>query len=275
MKKRSLLILVLVLCLLFSGFTRTEAKTPSRSYGTAPAQCGSFTVPVPDYYKKETDGSYSYGESYSKTSAILKFGAGDAGDIDFEKNSGDLLDACAAKIYSGSGTPKRTGLRKLSVAGCPAAIGTYTIGKKLKLSTAIVYNAAGNEALVLFCAVDSSAKYGSYQDDFARMVSGITLTGGSPAPAASAANGGVTPEVKEFWDSFEAFVDEYVQFMTDYMKNPTSFSLLSRFGEFVQKLADFEKKADAYSDSSRYSSADVAYSLEVYGRILQKLASVL
>lgn len=85
----------------------------------------------------------------------------------------------------------------------------------------------------------------------------------------------VSKEVKEFWDSYEAFVDEYIGFMEDYKKNPTDLSLLSKYSKLFSRLSDFEKKANKYSDPSVYSGADLVYSLEVVARIEKKLLKVL
>ncbi len=92
--------------------------------------------------------------------------------------------------------------------------------------------------------------------------------------SASVKTGGVDPELKAFLDSYEAYVDEYVDFMKKYMANPTDLSLLGEYTDMMDKLADFETTLDKY-DSNDMSTEDAAYYLEVTTRCTQKMLEVL
>jgi len=81
---------------------------------------------------------------------------------------------------------------------------------------------------------------------------------------------GVTPELKEFLDSYEEFMDEYVAFMKKYQTATDSSAMLMDYLSFMQKYNDFSEKANAY-DTNEMSTADAAYYLEVTSRVSQKL----
>lgn len=255
---------ILILCLLFSGFTRIEEKTPNAFRGSEETAFGRFTVPVPDYYTDGGDGNYECSEDGWQTAAILLIKTDEAESMsarDYEK----VLDSMVVK-------QARTDYRELTLAGCPAAVADYTGRNGESIRAALIFDKNGRQLLFLGCLAEPSASYTGYLDDFNAMLEGVTLNKTAPK---AASKGGVSKEVKEFWDAYEAFVDEYVAFMKSYMKNPYDLSLLTKLSGYMSKLEELEKKADAYTDSSSNSDADLAYSLEVYGRIMQKLASVL
>ncbi len=85
----------------------------------------------------------------------------------------------------------------------------------------------------------------------------------------------IRPEVREFLDSYEACMDEYVEFMQKYMKaDPNEmmkmmgdyYSILARYTEFTEKLERL--------DESQLTNAELAYYIEVTGRVSRKLLSV-
>ena len=84
----------------------------------------------------------------------------------------------------------------------------------------------------------------------------------------SASNGEVTPELKEFLDSYEAFVNEYCDFLDTYDENDAT--MLVKYTELVAKEKEFSDKADKY-DEDEMSEADRNYYIEVMTRIEAKL----
>ena len=100
------------------------------------------------------------------------------------------------------------------------------------------------------------------------------------APTATATPSGpdpddIRPEVREFLDSYEACMNEYVEFMQKYMKaDPNEmmkmmgdyYSILARYTEFTEKLERL--------DESQLTNAELAYYIEVTGRVSRKLLSV-
>ena len=82
---------------------------------------------------------------------------------------------------------------------------------------------------------------------------------------------GVDPELKEFLDGYEVFMNEYCDFMQNYDSSDTE--MLLQYLELMQKYADFAEKAELY-DSDTMSVADSEYYLEVMTRVNAKLASI-
>lgn len=83
----------------------------------------------------------------------------------------------------------------------------------------------------------------------------------------------LSPEFKETMDSYEAFFDEYVAFIKEYSKNPSSLTLLGKYASFLQKYTETMAALDKI-DESELSFADAAYYTEVMLRISQKLLAV-
>ena len=99
-----------------------------------------------------------------------------------------------------------------------------------------------------------------------------------PAVEASSgqSSGEVTPEFKEMMDSYEAFMNQYCDFMVKYTNatnsgdSVTLLSMTADYANLVQQELDWASKIDGI-DESTLSPADDAYYLEVQGRVLKKL----
>ena len=83
----------------------------------------------------------------------------------------------------------------------------------------------------------------------------------------------IRPEYKEAIDSYEAFFDEYVDFMTLYSESDNPFSMLAEYMEYMTKLSDCMEKLDALEDDAA-NNAETAYFLEAQLRINKKLLSI-
>ncbi len=82
---------------------------------------------------------------------------------------------------------------------------------------------------------------------------------------------GVDPDLKAFLDSYEDYIDEYVDFMKKYNSDPNNMiSMLGEYGDMMQKYSDFAEKLDQY-DSDNMSAADYKYYIEVTTRCTQKM----
>lgn len=87
-------------------------------------------------------------------------------------------------------------------------------------------------------------------------------------------NDGVDPELKAFLDSYEAYMDEYIEFMKKYQSDPNNMvSMLKEYSEMMVKYADFAEKVDAY-DTDKMSPADAKYYIEVTSRVTQKMMGI-
>lgn len=95
-----------------------------------------------------------------------------------------------------------------------------------------------------------------------------------PAPEAPVSADGVSPEVKEALDSYEAVMDEYVAFMHKYQESGYSASMLSDYLSMLDKYNEFSAKIQAM-DTENMTDADYSYYIEVTSRVAQKLREVL
>ena len=91
-----------------------------------------------------------------------------------------------------------------------------------------------------------------------------------PTPEATPAPAGVSPEFKETMDSYEAFFDEYCDFMKKMSDDPTDFTILMEYADVMTRYADIMDKLDAI-DEDELSPADEAYYIEAMARIEVKL----
>lgn len=84
---------------------------------------------------------------------------------------------------------------------------------------------------------------------------------------------GMRPEFKEAMDSYEAFYDEYCNFMKKYADNPTDIELLAKYADMMSKAADMSEKFDAWNEGE-LNNVELNYYLEVNNRVTQKLLEI-
>lgn len=85
----------------------------------------------------------------------------------------------------------------------------------------------------------------------------------------------VTPEFKETMDAYEAFYDEYIEFMNKYKSGEVDvIGMLNDYSEMLTKLDEWTKRMDAI-DESTLTPADSAYYLLVTLRVEKKLLEII
>lgn len=82
---------------------------------------------------------------------------------------------------------------------------------------------------------------------------------------------GLRKDFKEAMDSYEAFMNEYCDFMEKYSKNPTDAGLVADYMSYMQKYDDFTKKFDQWGGEN-LNDAELAYYMEVQTRVYDRLA---
>ena len=83
----------------------------------------------------------------------------------------------------------------------------------------------------------------------------------------------IRPEVKEAIDAYEAFIDEYCEFMVRYSESDgTDLKILADYAAFIGKLADYENKMDKMADD--LTDAEYWYYVEVLNRCNEKIMKV-
>lgn len=131
------------------------------------------------------------------------------------------------------------------------------------------YNAALEE-LAAATAASEEAEAATTDDAAATDASADDSSAASDEPAYSDE---VSPDFKEAMDAYEAFIDEYVEFMKTYSAADDPTVLLAEYSDIMTRYAEYMYWIDSI-DESELSPADEAYYLEVTGRVTQKLAEV-
>ena len=78
-------------------------------------------------------------------------------------------------------------------------------------------------------------------------------------------------QFKQTMDDYEAFFDSYCELMKNYNDDPVSY--MDEYAEMMQKYAVVMEELDEI-DEDELTDEELAYYLEVMGRINQKLAEV-
>ena len=73
-------------------------------------------------------------------------------------------------------------------------------------------------------------------------------------------SGLIRPEVKEALESYEAFVDEYVEFMKKYNSSGNQTQMMTEYLDYINKLVDFENKIAELDDKELTTSESAYYS---------------
>lgn len=84
---------------------------------------------------------------------------------------------------------------------------------------------------------------------------------------------GMRPEFKAAMDSYEAFYDEYCEFMKEYKANPTDIKLLAEYSDMAKKLVDMDEAFKEW-ESNDLNDEELKYYIDVSSRIAQKLLDV-
>lgn len=131
--------------------------------------------------------------------------------------------------------------------------------------------------IVLICCIKSCVSSDSKDNNEITTSTTIATTTVSETEAVTEApteSGEVTYTFKETMDSYEAFFDEYVNFMNRYNNSDgTDLQLLSDLGTYMQKYSEYMDKL-SNMNTDDLSPADLAYYYEVQGRVMQKLSQV-
>ncbi len=83
----------------------------------------------------------------------------------------------------------------------------------------------------------------------------------------------LSSDFKEAMDSYENFINEYVDFMKKYSANPTDLSLLTDYSSYMSKYADFVASFEKW-ESEDLNTAELAYYVDVQARVSKKLLDV-
>lgn len=84
---------------------------------------------------------------------------------------------------------------------------------------------------------------------------------------------GMRPEFKEAVDGYEAFMEEYCDFMKKFNESPDDLTLLGEYAEFLTQYTEVAEDIEALGESVM-NDAEAKYYLEASARINQMLLEV-
>lgn len=85
---------------------------------------------------------------------------------------------------------------------------------------------------------------------------------------------GIRLEFKEAMDSYEAFYDEYCDFMKKYYANPTDRTLIDGYMDMLDRSVEMTEKFEAW-DQSEMNDEELKYYLDVSNRVSKKMIDVI
>lgn len=101
------------------------------------------------------------------------------------------------------------------------------------------------------------------------------MSGGEqPEAETDTSTEGMRPEFKEMMDGYEAFFDEYIEFMQAYQQSDgNTVEMIAKYADFMSKYAQTMEQMDQVGEEEM-SNEELLYYTEVTTRISQKLLSV-
>lgn len=86
-------------------------------------------------------------------------------------------------------------------------------------------------------------------------------------------DGKLGKDFKTAMDSYENFMNGYVDFMKKYNENPSDLSLLSDYADYMSDYTDFVEDFEKWEDED-LNDAELAYYLDVQTRVTKKLLEI-
>ena len=84
---------------------------------------------------------------------------------------------------------------------------------------------------------------------------------------------GIRPEVKEFLDSYESFMNEYADFMEKYENSDDVVSMMKDYTTYMTKYADFTQKYEDLGNDD-LNDEELKYYVDVQSRVTKRLIDV-
>ena len=91
--------------------------------------------------------------------------------------------------------------------------------------------------------------------------------------AEKSASSEIRPEVKKAIDSYESFMNEYIDFMKKYSESDDAVSMANDYAEYMEKYTKVVKDFDALKNNN-LNDAELKYYLEVQNKINTDLISI-
>lgn len=267
MKKRSLISLLLVVCLLLPA-AAIRAATDTEEITN-----GCFYLEIPSYYSYagNEDNFAKYGNS--ENTSVICIASSSAGDLfTYDADDEELLEAlvkeCKNQLFSDAGKQEEELFDTPCGPGIIIRYGLTSNGIKVEIDMAAILCEGQDSVMLALCLINtSSTKASQYRSDFTAMMNGVQTTPHKSTKKGSSSSSpdGVTPAFKKTMDEYEKYFDDCIESM----KSGKSSAMLSAYMDLLNLIEELEELED-----TAMTAADSAYYLEVMARIMVKLASV-
>lgn len=101
----------------------------------------------------------------------------------------------------------------------------------------------------------------------------VTTKSKPTTTAEKSASSEIRPEVKKAIDSYESFMNEYIDFMKKYSESDDAVSMANDYAEYMEKYTKVVKDFDALKNNN-LNDAELKYYLEVQNKINTDLISI-
>ncbi len=266
---------------------REERK--AGSYQTV--EYAGMTFEVPDYYGEnisKKDGELRFEAEAGNKSVDLYFMSsdGEVSEKDFATNYEKVVDPHLESIKSnskGSYFNKLESTEYKTSQSVQASKTTFEFGfsngnDEIPMDGVytLINNKDHKKVIIVMLLQSQEADY-EYRNAFNKIIDEAkpleVSSGADTSTPSTTDSSAIRPEFKQTMDNYEAWFDHYCEVMTAYKENPSDINLLtemtSLLSEEVTMLDELEKM-----DQSQMNAAELAYYIEVTGRIQQKLIAV-
>lgn len=244
------------------SITSSGETLPNTQIAMKEVTVSNMHINVPEYFELDSDVSRDdyvrYGDSFSH----IDISFGDCSGIDESKMRTSametLSDSASYSQFNNNETINIENVTSHDKDDDWYAFSTYTVSGAHdgKGNTIMYFNNMHHEMYV----IDLYGSYiaSGYRNKFNDILQSIKFD----QPSSN---------IKELADGFESFMNEYIDFMLA-VKNKSSMSALSEYTQLLAEYADWMTKINNV-DTTKLSETDAAYFLEVYARVMGKLAS--
>lgn len=252
-----------------STSTTTESQTTSTAPGTD-ITVGGLTFTLPAEYEYVGSNQYS---THSST-IVLANNSTNVSDTQFISKKDSVMSTMDQIAAAAMAISWESDVTTADINGMRSMHKTYQgliDGNDAKGNIYVINNDDSGYLVVVFYAGLSNAS--KEYSDFENMVKSAKTSsvGSSTTVSTTSSTSDITPELKEFLDSYEEFVDDYIKFMKNYMNNPGNMtSMLDDYNKILSLLEEYEDRLNQL-DASNLSAADYKYYLEVVQRCNDKM----
>ena len=175
-----------------------------------------------------------------------------------------LITACSLLVGISRGAKESVSSERSIVSSAPeSSLPQSNSGASKEQSSLTESTQPSEEESVQSSAQESSGKNEASTDNSSEL--------SSPESSEEMVDG-MRKSFVDSMNSYEAFFDEYIDFMTSFKKSPSTAEMIIQYAEFMQKYAEYMDSFEKVGNED-LNEKELNYYLEVQTRVSQKLLS--